>query len=152
MNKLLHTLAEAGATILAKKLQVVVPETMVMGQLMTYKGRRPDRTKVVKIENWPECKTVTDVRVFLGTAGTVRTWVKDFASIAHPLVELTKKGVEFGWGEREQKAMNELKERTVKAPCIRPIDYQSGCEVVLAVDSSHIAVGWILSQYNEDGH
>ena len=47
--------------------------------------------------------------------------------------------------------MNKLKDRAMKAPCIRPIDYQSGHKVILAIDSSYVAVGWILLQYNDDG-
>jgi hypothetical protein len=54
MNRLFHVLAEAGATISAKKLKIAVLEAVVMGQLMTYKGRRPDMTKVAKIESWQE--------------------------------------------------------------------------------------------------
>jgi hypothetical protein len=38
---------------------------------------------------------VTQVRSFLGLAGFYRHFVKDFASIAAPLNELTKKDVPF---------------------------------------------------------
>jgi len=54
-------LKHAGATVSAKKLFLCKPELVVMGQLSTYKGRVLDRAKVVKIETWPECKTVSDV-------------------------------------------------------------------------------------------
>jgi hypothetical protein len=150
VNKLLHTLAEAGATISVKKLQVTVPEAMVMGQLMTYEGRRPDRVKVVKIESWPECETVMDVQAFLGMAGTVRTWVKDFASITHPLVELTKKGVEWKWMEVERHAMEKLKAAVLASKAIQPIDSKSLNKVILAVDSSYIACDFILSQLDNE--
>ncbi|KAJ3503401.1 hypothetical protein NMY22_g18261 [Coprinellus aureogranulatus] len=150
INKLLHVLRDAGATISAQKLHIAVPEAVVMGQLMTYDGRKPERTKVAKIESWPPCMNVTEVRGFLGTAGTVRNWIQDFARIAHPLVELTKKGVEWRWTEVEQEAMDTLKAAVVSSEAIRPIDYQSSNEVILAVDSSHIACGYILLQLDDE--
>jgi hypothetical protein len=93
-------------------------------------------------------ETVTDVRVFLGTAGTLRIWIKDFTLIAHPLVELMKKGVEWKWTKVERSAMEELKAAVLASEAICPINYKSPNEVILAVDSSQIACGYILSQLN----
>ncbi|MGH7240607.1 MAG: RNase H-like domain-containing protein, partial [Candidatus Saccharimonadales bacterium] len=36
-------------------------------------------------------------------------------------------------------------------PALRPIDYKSDLPVILAVDSSYIVVGWILSQIDKEG-
>jgi len=47
--------------------------------------------------------------------------------------------------------METLKKAVVASPAIRPIDYSTSNEVILAVDSSYIAVGWILSQVDEQG-
>jgi hypothetical protein len=35
--------------------------------------------------------------------------VKDFSTVAAPLNELTKKGVQFEWGAAQQNAFDELK-------------------------------------------
>ena len=35
--------------------------------------------------NWPACKSLTEVRGFLGTAGLVHMFIKDYAEIAEPL-------------------------------------------------------------------
>lgn len=37
-------------------------------------------------------------------------------------------------------------QHVTSAPALCPIDYQSGRQVIVAVDSSHIAVGWIVFQ------
>ena len=47
--------------------------------------------------------------------------------------------------------MEKLKGLAKDSPAIRAIDYASGREVVLAVDTSYIAVGYILSQIGIDG-
>ncbi|KAK1694069.1 hypothetical protein QYE76_010766 [Lolium multiflorum] len=62
-------------------------------------GIEVDPAKIEAIESWPQPKTVTQVRSFLGLAGFYRRFVKDFGSIAAPLNELTKKDVPFVWGD-----------------------------------------------------
>jgi hypothetical protein len=47
--------------------------------------------------------------------------------------------------------MEVLKEKVTSALCLKPIDYASDRKVILSVDSSEIAVGWILSQLNDKG-
>ena len=47
--------------------------------------------------------------------------------------------------------MIRLRDEIIQFPALRRLDYKSGREVVLAVDTSVIAVGFILSQEGEDG-
>ena len=47
--------------------------------------------------------------------------------------------------------MQRLKDKILKSPVLRRIDYKSGQEVILAVDTLVIAVGYILFQEGEDG-
>ena len=44
--------------------------------------------------------------------------MKDFSTIAAPLNELTKKGVEFVWGAAQDAAFDELKHRLISAPLL----------------------------------
>ena len=134
-----------------KKLFLCHPEVVIIGQVCNYDGRIPDSSKVSKIRDWPPCEMKTEVHGFLGIAGTVHIWIKDFAVLARPLVHLTKMHVPFNWGPDEQFAMDQLKHTILGSPAIHPIDYQSNNEVILAVDSSQIAVGYILSQIDDNG-
>ena len=152
VNHVLHRLKHAGATISAKKLFICQPEVIVIGQTCNYNGCIPDQSKVAKIRNWPSpCQSRTEVRRFLGTMGTVRIWIKDYARIARPLVNLTRESVPFTWTQVEQHAMHELKTAVANCPAIQPINYASKRPVILAVDSSYIAAGYILYQDDEDG-
>ena len=78
-------------------------------------------------------------------------WIKDYAVITCPLVDLTCKGVDFQWEDRHEQAMQQLKDAIVRSPALIPIDYSSSRPVFLTIDSSWRAVGWILSQECEDG-
>jgi len=54
-----------------------------------------EEDKVAGVLNWPAPKTVRDVRKFLGLTNYYRQFVKDFAKIAQPLNNLTKKEVKW---------------------------------------------------------
>ena len=104
------------------------------------------------MERWPACWDLTEVRDFLLTCGVVQIFIEQFVEIARPLVQLTWKGVEFVWGEAQQSAMDNLKQRVISAPALAPIDYASNHLVIVSMDSSFIAVGWIVYQLDEQGH
>jgi hypothetical protein len=140
-NRVLHRLKHAGTTVSTKKLFLCVPEVLVVGQLCTYEGRVPDSSKVSKISNWPPCSTKMEVRGFLGTMGTIRTWIKDFTFISCPLTNLTRAKVTFEWTNKAQDAMDKLKAAIITSLAIHPINYDSTNEVILAVDSSYLACG-----------
>lgn len=151
MNRLIHRIRKAGGTFSGKKSDLCIPEVIIVGHRCTYEGRKADEMRIQKIRDWPICQNVSDVRGFLGTAGVVRMFIKNFAIHASPLIQLTKKGIEFKFGEEEKKAMRTIKHLIVTSPAIRPIDYTSDREVILAVDSSWRAVGFVLSQLGSDG-
>lgn len=149
VNRVLHRMKHAGATISVPKMALAQPEVVIVGQKCTYEGRRPDDSMIKKILSWPPCESVSEVRGFLGTVGVTRLWIWKFAELTAPLVELTKKAVPFKWEEEEERAMEETKEAVKTCGAIRPIDYSKPRGVILAVDSSHIAVGYILLQLDE---
>jgi hypothetical protein len=47
--------------------------------------------------------------------------------------------------------MQHLKDEIIKSPALHWLDYVSGRKVILAVDTSMIAVRYILSQEGDDG-
>lgn len=150
VNRIIQRIKHAGGTFSALKSHICIPAALVVGHLCTYEGRLPDSSRIQKVLDWPPCENVSDVRGFLGTIGTIRIFIKDLALIARPLSKLTKKEADFEFGEEELAAMNELKELTRKSPAIRAIDYTTNREVILAVDTSQIAIGYILQQLGED--
>jgi len=46
--------------------------------------------------------------------------------------------------------MDDLKKALLTSPSLQPIDYESNSPVILSVDTSQIAVGYILSQCDPD--
>ena len=149
-NKILQIFEAYGVTASGPKARIAQPTALIVGHQCTYEGRIPDESKVKKIVNWPECRNVTEVRGFLGTASVLRIFIKDFAMIARPLVALTRKNAEFNFDDDCRAAMEQLKAAIVTSPALRPIDYASDQPVILAVDSSYIGFGYILLQLGTD--
>ena len=151
VHRILQRLQNVSATVSAKKFILAAPDATIIGHKCTFEGRIPHELKVQKIRDWPECETLTQVQGFLGTYGVVHIFIHDFAAISRPLVNLTRKGVPFEWGDAQHDAIAHLKDKIIRSPALRWLDYASSREVVLAVDTSLIAVGFILSQEGEDG-
>ena len=101
--------------------------------------------------DWPICRNLTEVRGFLRTLGTIRVFIKNFAMHVWPLVQLTRKNIEFEFGGEQLLAMEKMKFLMQQCPTIRAINYHSDNEVILSVDSSWMAVGFILSLVGDDG-
>ena len=151
VHRIMHRIKCAGICFSPKKTQICKREAIIVGQKCTPEGRLPEENRVSKILNWPIPTTVKEVRGFLGLCGTVRIWIQDFSKIAKPLTELTKKDAELYWSDDQQESFDILKQKVSSAPALRPIDYKSNKPIILSVDTSHIAIGFILSQIDDDG-
>ena len=151
VHRIMHRIKEAGGTFAGAKAQICLPEVVIVGQKCTPNGRLPDEDRVKKILDWPQPKNVTAVRGFTGLCGTVRIWIPNYSQLVRPLTALTRKESEFHWGPAQQEAFDILKVLVTSAPALRPIDYSSDNPVILSVDSSQIAVGFILSQLDREG-
>jgi hypothetical protein len=79
-----------------------------LGYVVTPQGIEVDHAKVEALHDRPILKTLSQVQCFLGLARFYRRFVKDFSTIAAPLNELTKKGVPFSWGTRQENAFDML--------------------------------------------
>ena len=146
LNRICQRMKFSGGTFSGFKSKLCVPEFDILGHRCTIDGRLPDETRVSKIVNWGPCQDLTDVRAFLGTMGVCRMFIKNFAHRAHHLVKLTRKGAEWEFGKDQLEAMDDLKDALINSSALRPIDYKSESSVILSVDTSNIAIGYLLSQ------
>ena len=151
VHRIIHRVGHAGGTFSPSKTQLGQEDALIVGHQCTPQGRLPDSQKIDKILTWPPLKTVKDVRGFLGLCGTVRIWIKGYSELARPLTELVRLDSDFEWTERRQEAFEALKKAITSPPALKPIDYNLDFPIVLSVDSSIIAVGFILAQLDAEG-
>jgi len=102
----------------------------------------PDEIKSVR--NYPTPKNVKDVRAYLGLASFYRRLIQDFAPVANPLTELTKKDRPFIWSLSQQKAFENIKDKLCTAPVLAYRNFD--LPFILTTDASKVAVAAVLSQ------
>jgi hypothetical protein len=78
--------------------------------------------------------------------GIVRIFIKNFSLHTHPLIRLTRKDEPFIFGLEQIQVQEDLKAALLESPAFHAIDYTSSAPVILAVDTSYIAVGFQLCQ------
>ena len=150
VNRIVQQMKYSGGTFSSKKLLVCAHEITVVGHVCTPEGRVPGPVKVDKIINWGPCADLSEVRAFLGMVGVVQVFIRNFACLAHPLTSLTCKDAPFVFGLEQISAQDALKTALLSSPALHPIDYASDSPVILGVDTSSIAVGYLLCQCDAD--
>lgn len=111
----------------------------------------PDR--IAAVQDWPLPRTISDVRSFLGFTGFVRRFIRNYASIAHPLTELTKTTVPFPatLPPAAVTAFQDLKAAMTSAPCLAIPSVGTDSDFVIYTDASTKAIGCVLLQPTPTG-
>jgi len=143
VEEVLRRLEENDLFVKPEKCVWKVREVGFLGVIIGEDGVRMEKEKVQGVIEWPVPKSVKDVQKFLGLANYYRWFVKDFAKIARPLHEMTRKENKWSWRERQQKAFEELKERFTTEPVLVTPDLDKKMRV--EADASDFATGGVLS-------
>ena len=100
------------------------------------------------VEMWPISQNLKELQAFLGLTNYYQRFVKDFADIARPLHNLTRKGATFIWEEEQASAFIALKKALTTAPVLAyPL---AEGRMILDTDASNYSIGAVLSQ-EQDG-
>lgn len=150
VENVLHKLKQAGLTAKPSKCYFGFPQLEFLGHVV---GRGELRTMAAKVEclkNTCIPKTKTQVRSMLGLASYYRRFIPNFAAIAAPLHDLTKKGqpTKVIWGEIHQQAFNQLKDALCQQPILKLPDFDK--TFVIRTDASDRGLGAVLIQYYDD--
>ncbi len=86
-------------------------------------GIHTQADKIEAIKNFPQLRTVENVRSFLGLCGYYRPFICGFAKIASPLNQLMKNGVPFHWDAPQQNSFTALKAALTNAPVLQFPNY-----------------------------
>ena len=149
VSKVLETLQSANVQLNFKKSVFRVTSVKYLGFKLSSKGYEPDDEKVRAILDVPVPTTVTELKSFLGFISFYHSFVKNFATIASPLYDLTKKGVDFVWSCQAGEAFDTLKSAVAAHVSLNRLD--TDARLVVEVDASPVGVGAVLLQQHQDG-
>ena len=148
VEEVLRRLEENDLFVKPEKYIWKVREVGFLGVIIGEDRVEMEKEKVQEIIEWPVPRSVKDVQKFLGLANYYRWFVKDFTKIAKLLYKITRKENKWGWGERQQKAFEELKERFTTEPVLVTPDLDK--EMRVEVDMSDFAIEGVLLMKCED--
>ena len=106
-----------------------------------------ETNKVKTVKEWKTPTKIKEVESFLGFANFYRWFIKNFSHTAKPLNDLKGKK-KWKWGEQQQKAFEELKEKITSQP-VFILPRREG-KFWVETDASGHAIGEVLLQ-EQDG-
>ena len=119
---LLQALYKNRLKISPKKCQLFKTELQSMCKTIFIKERRvcikPLRSRLKAIQKLMPPTTQKGCRSFAGVVNFVSIFCPELQKLLKPIYELTKKGRPFIWGEEQQKAFEEIKNRLLKPPVL----------------------------------
>ncbi|KAG1580706.1 hypothetical protein G6F48_010280 [Rhizopus delemar] len=121
-----------------------------LGYIVTKEGLQTDPSKIQKIVEYPQPKTIKQVRGFLGIASYYRRFIKNFAAIARPLHDQTKTTKKVPWTNKTTESFESLKRALTTTPILSRPDFNK--PFILITDASKLGLGAILTQLDDNGY
>jgi len=149
IESVFRKIREYGLTLKREKCTFGKSEVELLGYVISRDGIKANPDKVKAITSLPAPKSVKQVRRLLGMAGYYRQTVKDYARMVEPLVALTRKYAQFGWGPKQQQAFEKVKDALVSNEVMAYP--QTDKPYKLYTDACDYAVGGILVQEDDKG-
>ena len=132
-----------------KKCSFGMSKILYLGHIVSKDGISVDPSKVEVIRSYPRPTSVKDVRAFLGLTGYYRKFQKGYANLATPLYALLRKDAKFNWDNVCEQSFLKLREAMTCTPVLAYPDL--GREFMVTTDASLSAIGYILSQKDDQG-
>ena len=139
----------AGLRLHPKKCTFAMSKILYLGHIVSSQGIAVDPSKVEVVKSYPRPNSVREVRAFLGLTGYYRKFQKGYAKLASPLFALLRKDAKFQWDSLCEESFLKLREAMTCTPVLAYPDLSK--EFILTTDASLSAIGYILSQKDENG-
>lgn len=137
---------EAHLTLRPSKCFVGFPSVPYLGHTIGNHKLETKAEMVNKILQAPRPVDKKQLRSFLGLVGYYRKFIPNFAALAVPLTDLTKKGTpnQLTWTEPQERAFQALRSHIACPPVLSLPDF--GKEFILQTDACNDGVGGVLFQ------
>ena len=152
----LKNLAEAfgrfrlhGLKLKPRKCILVQSEVEFLGRVVSSNQLKMATKDISTVTDWPEPTSSKEVEQFLGLANNHRSFIKNFADMAHVLYSLTGKN-KFKWGNEEKATFDSLKKALTNPPVLGLPNSQD--PFILDTDASDAAIeAEIIQVQNGEG-
>ncbi len=107
LKSILKRLHEIGLKLKLTKCEFLKPRIKFLGHEVDEQGIHTVDDKIAAVSQFPQPKTVENVRSFLGLAWYYHPFIKSFAVRANSLTQLLKKDTPFHWGSDLERSFKE---------------------------------------------
>jgi len=151
MQKLVafNRIRAAGFLLKAKKCELFQESVEYLGHRVSKEGISMCKNKLDKIQHWPPCKDVAELRTFLGFITYYSPFINDFPKICYPFYQLLHKNAKFQWSQQCQNSFDKFKSLVTSAPILGVPKIYKG-PFTLTTDGSLTGLGACLTQ-EQDG-
>ena len=122
LEQLLKSMCKNGLRLSPKKCQLFKTKLIYMGNEFTITKRTmtitPLRSRTEAINKIPTPRTPKQCKSFCGVVNYLSLFCPDLQKLLKPIVELTRKGRPFIWGDAQEKAFREVKLRLKNPPVL----------------------------------
>ena len=139
-------LRDSGLTLKRSKCEFGKTSIQFFGLVFSDRGISPDPEKVAPLQHLSPPRNQAEVRSFLGMANYSAQFIYNYATLAAPLRELTRKNARWTWTARHEKSFKAIKESLRKTALLNYYDPNLRTEVVC--DGSPVGIGAMLVQYD----
>ena len=165
LDKVFKRLNEHGLRLKPSKCTFFSSELKFLGHMITSNGVEKDPSKIQAILDWKRPTTVTEVRQFMGLCGFLRKFIKNFATIAAPITDLSRgykngkkykrqnmtlEETNFIWTENQENAFITLKKVIAEDVTLSYADFD--CPFRLSTDACRTGLGAVLEQQEQNGN
>lgn len=140
---------DANLKLRIDKTKFFQTEAKFLGYIVNEKGYKPDDKKIEIIRKYPRPTNVKQIKMAIGLFGFYRRCTPDFAKLALPLTNLTRKDQIFNWTPECESAFNRLKEEVCRKMMLTNPDFNK--EFRIYADASDKCIGAALCQPDENG-
>lgn len=148
LNDVFRLLLHAGLSVNWEKSRFLQPEVEYLGHVVGRGTLKPSPGKVSAILEYPEPRTIKQIRSFLGACAWFKRFIPNFAHLAEPLTRLLRKDEPWKWDAEQKEAFNQLKIRLTTSPVLRCPNFD--LPFVVETDASNVGLGAVLRQKEND--
>lgn len=148
LENVFQLLQNSGLTLNINKCSFFQENLEYLGYEISEMGIRPGKLKINAVENFPTPSNVHEIRQFIGLASYFRKFIHNFAMIARPLTDLTRKNSSWHWGPEQENSFRELKQHLIQRPLLGIYDPKK--PTYLHTDASKYGLAGILMQKDND--
>ncbi|KAG9453311.1 hypothetical protein H6P81_006215 [Aristolochia fimbriata] len=120
-----------------------------LGFVVRLRGIEIDQTKIDAIQQMPEPKTLSELKILQGHLAYIRRFISNLVGRCQPFSHLMKKDTPFEWDESCRRAFQNIKNYRMKPPVL--MAPTSGKPLLLYIAAQEKSLGALLAQNDDKG-